>query len=50
VYEEEQYAEDPNIHNSESAYAIEIIVSAKVVEKNYQHSHASQQIEIRGNA
>jgi hypothetical protein len=50
VYEEEQYAEDPDIHNSESAYAIKIVVSAKVVEKNHQDSHASQEIEIRGNA
>jgi hypothetical protein len=50
VHEEEQYAEDSDIDNSESPNAIQIVVSAKVVEKNHQDSHTSQQIEIRGNA
>jgi hypothetical protein len=48
MHEEEQYAEDPDIRNSEYPHAILIIVSAKVVEKNHQNRQTSQQIEIRG--
>jgi hypothetical protein len=37
----EQYAEDPDVRNSELTHAIQIEASAKMVEENHQNSHAS---------